>query len=224
MTLDNLLLILEIIGTIAFSVTGVITALEKKLDVFGAVVLGLCTAVGGGMMRDIILGYLPPVAFRNSVYSITAIGVAIVVYVIAWLAGRKIKTHFEVYSQVINLFDSIGLAVFTIGGINNAHACGFTDNAYLCIFVGVLTGVGGGVLRDIMAGKIPGILVKRVYAIAAITGALVYQMITEHTLLGKPQAIAIGTGVILIIRILATVFRWNLPRIKNLGEDKAEEN
>ncbi|MCR5523391.1 MAG: TRIC cation channel family protein [Clostridia bacterium] len=222
MNIDTVFFALELIGTAAFSVTGVITALEKKLDIFGAAVLSMVTAVGGGMLRDIILGYLPPVAFRKSVYSIVALSVSVLVYVISYFAdkdGVKIKDKFDVYTQVINVFDSVGLAVFTIGGINSAHSCGFTQNAYLCIFVGLLTGVGGGVMRDVLAGRVPVILKKRIYAVAAIAGALLYQILTEHKLLSSAPAILLSVCVILVIRILATVFRWNLPSIKDYSRD-----
>ena len=174
MNIDTVFFAVEIVGTIAFALTGVITAIEKKFDILGAIVLGTVTAVGGGIMRDIILGYLPPLAFRHPVYALTAIITSVAVFVIAFFLGKKIVRHFDVYSQVINLFDSLGLAVFVVTGINTAAECGFGDNAFLSVFVAVLTGVGGGVLRDILAGRAPKILHRRVYALAAILGALIY--------------------------------------------------
>lgn len=208
------------IGTVVFAVTGVITAIEKKLDIFGAVVLGMATAVGGGIIRDLILGYLPPTAFRKPVFAITAIVTSILVFTIAWYLGKRIKKHFGIYAQVINIFDSIGLAVFTIGGINAAAACGFGENSFLSIFVGILTGVGGGMLRDIMAGKIPGILRERVYAIAALLGALVYQGLVDNNILSGVPAMLLGAGIILLVRALATIFKWNLPKIDELSDEK----
>ncbi len=222
MTVEKAFFIFEIIGTAAFAVTGVITALEKKLDVFGALVLGTVTAIGGGMVRDIILGYLPPAAFRNSDYAVTAIVTSISVFVLAYFLGERIKEHFDIYSQIINVFDSIGLAVFVVGGVNNAIACGFGENMFLSVFVGVMTGVGGGVLRDIMAGRVPKILRKRVYALAAIIGAIIYYTLLYYSLCSTAAAVLIGSGSILIIRILATVFHWNLPTLKNLAEQDGE--
>lgn len=216
MNADNIFFAFEIIGTVAFAITGVITAIEKKLDVFGAVVLGMVTAVGGGIVRDMILGYLPPSAFRHPVYAVTAIVTSLVVFVIAYFFGKKIKLHFNVYSQVINVFDSIGLAVFTVAGVNSAAACGFGENSFLAIFVGMLTGVGGGVMRDIMAGRVPTILHKRVYALAAAVGAFLYQILVEQQLCSQTAALLIGTGAIIVIRLSATIFHWNLPRLKDL--------
>lgn len=218
MSIDKIIFVIEIIGTVAFAITGVITALEKKFDIFGAIVLGMMTAVGGGILRDIILGYLPPSAFRYPVYAITAIITSVAVFTLAYIFGDKFKAKYDTYSQAINIFDSIGLAVFVIVGVQTADKCGFGDNTFLSVFVGTLTGVGGGVLRDIMAGRIPKILRKRVYALAAIIGALIYQILTEYGLCSQTISMIIGAGSILIIRILATVFHWNLPTAKKFNE------
>ncbi|MBR2869106.1 MAG: trimeric intracellular cation channel family protein [Clostridia bacterium] len=216
MNIDSVFFFVEIVGTIAFALTGVITAIEKKFDILGAIVLGTVTAVGGGIMRDIILGYLPPLAFRHPVYALTAIITSVSVFVIAFFLGKKIVRHFDVYSQVINFFDSLGLAVFVVTGINTAAECGFGDNAFLSVFVAVLTGVGGGVLRDILAGRAPKILHRRVYALAAILGALIYYYLLEFNIFPETVSMLIGAGSVLLIRILATVFHWNLPSIKNI--------
>lgn len=218
MTVDNIIFALEIIGIVAFAITGVITALEKKFDVFGALVLGVVTSVGGGILRDMILGYLPPAAFRNSVYAVTALITSLAVFWLAYFLGARIKKHFNVYSQIINIFDSLGLSVFVVGGVNAAIACGFGDNMFLSVFVGTLTGVGGGVMRDIMAGRVPKILRKRVYALAAIIGAIIYYLLITYNICSSTWAIILGAGSVLIIRILATVFHWNLPTVKNLDD------
>lgn len=216
MSIDKVFFIFEIIGTVAFAITGVITAIEKKLDIFGAVVLGTVTAVGGGMVRDILLGYLPPAAFRHPVYTVTAIATSLAVFIIAYFFGKRIKLHFNVYYQIINVFDAIGLAVFTVAGINSAAACGFGENSFLSIFVGMMTGVGGGVMRDMMAGGVPTILRKKVYALAAGIGALIYQLLVEHNTCPQGLAILAGAGSIIVIRLSATVFKWNLPTLKDL--------
>ncbi len=218
MTVDNIIFALEIIGIIAFAITGVITAIEKKFDIFGALVLGVVTSVGGGILRDMILGYLPPAAFRNSVYAVTAFITSFAVFILAYFLGARIKKHFNVYSQIINIFDSLGLAVFVVGGVNAAIACNFGDNMFLSVFVGTLTGVGGGVMRDIMAGRVPKILRKRVYALAAIVGAIIYYLLITYNICSSTWAIVFGAGSVLIIRILATVFHWNLPTVKNLDD------
>ena len=105
-----------------------------------------------------------------------------------------------------------------MGGVYAAIACGFGDNMFLSVFVGTLTGVGGGVMRDIMAGRVPKILRKRVYALAAIVGAIIYYLLITYNICSSTWAIIIGAGSVLIIRILATVFHWNLPTVKNLDD------
>ena len=97
-------------------------------------------------------------------------------------------------------------------------ACGFEENMFLTVFVAALTGVGGGVMRDIMAGRVPTILHKRVYALAAIIGAVIYYLLICYTVCSSTVAVVIGAGSVLVIRILATIFRWNLPAVKNLDE------
>ena len=216
----NIILIIEYIAVVVFAITGVITAIEKKLDIFGATVLGFITALGGGMLRDVFLGYLPPAIFRDPGFAITSIAASVITFIIAAIIGKKIKSNFEIYSQVINILDSIGLSLFVVAGVQQAHNCGFKDNLWLSVFVGVLTGVGGGIIRDMMAGKVPTILKKRIYALAALPGALIYQILTEYDVLPQVPSLIIGAGVILILRICATVFRWNMPRIEELAEDE----
>ena len=215
MSIDKVFFIFEIIGTVAFAITGVITAIEKRLDIFGAVVLGTVTAVGGGMVRDILLGYLPPAAFRHPVYTVTAIATSLAVFIIAYFFGKRIKLHFNVYSQIINVFDAIGLAVFTVAGINSAAACGFGENSFLSIFVGMMTGVGGGVMRDMMAGEEPYIFVKHIYACASLVGGIC--CVWLYRSIGRLPAVFIAAFVVMAIRFLAAHFRWNLPHPKTLS-------
>lgn len=216
---STLFFIFELIGTAAFAASGVLTALEQELDLFGALMLGTVTAVGGGIIRDLILGYLPPAAFRHPVYALEALGIAAVGFTIAYFLERRIRPHFGIYAQILNVFDSVGLAVFTVAGVRSAAACGFGENAFLSVFVGLITGVGGGILRDIMAGQVPSILRKRIYAFAAIGGALIYYYLNDLHLCSERIAVLIGAGAVLLIRLLATVFRWNLPRLHDSGAD-----
>ena len=105
-----------------------------------------------------------------------------------------------------------------MGGVNSAISCGFGENMFLSVFVATLTGVGGGVMRDIMAGRVPTILHKRVYALAAIIGAIIYYVLIYYEICSATLAVIVGAGSVLIIRILATIFHWNLPTVKNLDE------
>lgn len=169
--MTNFVYLIEIIGTIAFAISGAIVAIEKNMDIFGVIVLGVTTAVGGGMIRDVLLENLPPMMFLNPIYVILAVLTSILVFLLMYLLKGKNNRYSKQMDHCLNVFDSVGLGVFVVSGVNTATNNGFSELAFLSIFVGVLTGVGGGILRDMLAGRVPVIFQKRVYAVAAIVGA-----------------------------------------------------
>lgn len=206
----SIFFIIEVIGTIAFASSGAMVAIKKQLDLLGVVVLGATTAVGGGMLRDIILGNVPPGLFTNPVYVLTAFITVLALFIIIRLNQQLLASRYiAAYERMMNLFDAIGLAAFTVTGIDTAVLAGYREYHFLCIFLGVLTGVGGGVLRDIMAGQTPYILRKHVYASASIAGALSYVFLAER--LTRDASMIISACLIVLIRLLATRYRWNLP-------------
>lgn len=201
----------EILGTIAFSISGAMVAIRKRMDILGVIVLGVITAVGGGTIRDILLGNTPPAAFQNPTYVAWATVTAVIVF---FLAGKRWDTKSrQRFDEILNLVDALGLGLFAVIGVRTAIYSGFGDNAFLSIFVGVLTGVGGGLLRDTMAGEVPKIFRKRIYAVAALAGAVFYY-ITVDTLFSEALALLIGSLLVVAIRILATYCEWDLPRAK----------
>ena len=210
--MEPVMLALELIGTCAFAVSGAVAAMNKRLDLFGVVFCGIVTALGGGIIRDILLCNLPPVMFSNYIYLI----VAVVTCFAAFVAGRVYREAFAEkiprIDQINNIFDAIGLGVFTIVGINTACSVGYGGNAFFAIFLGMTTGCGGGILRDIIVREVPLVLSKRVYAVASIVGGLVYYHLFQ--IWGLPEIVSVLCGVacVFIVRILATVFRWDLPR------------
>ncbi len=218
--LDKYIFVLEIIGTIAFASSGAMVGIKKHMDLLGVCVLGMTTAVGGGMIRDLILGVTPPVMFQNPTYALLAIAFSVFVFCsMYFFQGKQQKSRFqEVYDKLMMIFDSLGLGLFTVVGVTTAINIGYETTGFLQIFVGVLTGVGGGVLRDIMAGNMPYIFVKHVYASASIIGAIVCVLIELR--FGELPSMLIGAAVVFIIRILAAHFKWNLPRIPQAGEEK----
>ena len=172
--MDTFIFVLEIIGTVAFASSGAMTAIEKKMDIFGVNILGATTAVGGGMMRDIILGVTPPAAFSQPVYILFSILTSTLLFAIVYtnpeILHSRIKSRY--YDKIMLWCDTAGLGIFTVVGIQTASRILPQDNPFFFVFIGVLTGVGGGVLRDIMAGETPYILVREIYASAAIAGGL----------------------------------------------------
>ena len=214
--LEKYIFIIEIIGTIAFASSGAMVGIKKQMDLLGVCVLGMTTAVGGGMIRDLILGVNPPVMFQNPTYALIAIAFSVLIFCGLYFFQNKL-THSKVqgvYDKLMMIFDSLGLGLFTVVGVTTAINIGYETTAFLQIFVGVLTGVGGGVLRDIMAGNTPYIFVKHVYASASIIGAMVCVLVEPW--LGDLTAMLIGATVVFVIRILAAHYKWNLPRIKQV--------
>ena len=203
----SLILIVELLGTVAFSISGAMIALRKKMDIFGVIILGLTTAVGGGVIRDLILGITPPTTFSKPVYAITAMIVAVIIFLpsVRKLLGKK--QH--LYDIFLLLMDSVGLGVFTVVGIQTAHTAQPDGGIFLNVFVGVITGVGGGILRDIMAGLMPYVFVKHFYACASLAGALLCALLWQSA--GELAAMLIGAAVILVLRLLASHYRWSLP-------------
>ncbi len=205
--MNILILVLEIIGTVAFSVSGVMTALNKKMDLLGIVFMGFTTAVGGGVIRDIVLGQTPPRAFVNPTYSI----IAIVVSLCAFLIFKKRHENGDKFSHTVIylVMDSLGLAVFTVVGIEvSQNVYGF--NPLLNLFMGVVTGVGGGVMRDVFCCQLPYIFTKHFYATASIIGAGIYIIINcfGNSLIAG----VFGISVIFLLRLFASKFLWNLPK------------
>lgn len=205
---QTILLIFELIGTIAFAVSGAMTALSKKMDIFGITTLGLITAVGGGVVRDLVLGNTPPETFRNPVYGIVAIITSFFVFMPFVRKIYNEKNH--IFELILLVMDSLGLAVFTVMGIKTAISVTEGFNIYLLIFVGVITGTGGGVIRDILAKNTPYIFVKHFYATASLIGAGVCIGLIKLT--NEFFAMAVGAFIVFVLRMLAAKFHWRLPR------------
>ena len=202
--------LIEVIGTIAFASSGAMVAIRKRLDLFGVLVLGATTAVGGGIIRDIILQITPPSSFQDPVYFMLAAITVGVIFLICYLNPYFLDMRFlEGYERLMNILDAIGLGAFTVLGAQKAVAAGYENYRFLAIFLGVVTGVGGGLLRDMMAGITPYILKKHIYACASILGAMAY--IYGRMLMPDSLALVVGAAVVIIVRMLATKYRWNLP-------------
>ena len=213
MDFSMIVFILEMIGTVAFAVAGVMVARDCKMDIFGAVVLGCATAVGGGMIRDLLLGAVPPMMFRRPVYVAVATIASLLTFFLEHCSPKlreMIGRNQERSDRILNIADSIGLAAFVVVGCRSAIDGGYGDNLFLCAFVGVLTGIGGGILRDVLAGQMPLIMRKRVYGLAAIIGSIIYCGLLRLGTDVIPAALAC-IAITCLIRFLAIHYRWNLP-------------
>ncbi|MBR6762921.1 MAG: trimeric intracellular cation channel family protein [Clostridia bacterium] len=212
MVRDLLIYCMEWIGTVAFAVSGALVAIGSGLDLFGVIIVGSITAVGGGIMRDLLLGYTPPRVFESPETLLVAMLTGVVVFVVAWINVRRFRDLQKKVESINVVFDAIGLAAFSVTGVEVAVESGFGDNFLLTLLMGVMTGVGGGVLRDVLVNEKPYILTRHIYAVASILGSIVYYLLrtgTSYRVLGT----FLSVGVTILIRLLAAHYRWSLPKI-----------
>lgn len=210
---DIIVFIMEMMGTVAFAASGAMVGVGRRMDIFGVCVLGVITSVGGGMIRDIILGNIPPNVFRNPVYAAVATVISCLVFALIHLRKDLLKQgHLrEMYDKIMLVMDSVGLGIFTVVGVNTGIQCGYRNHTFLLIFVGTITGVGGGLLRDMMAGVPPYIFFRHIYACASIVGAIACVLIYREA--GAVAAMVVSSVLVVLIRFLAAYYHWNLPKL-----------
>lgn len=207
----DLVLIMELIGTVAFAVSGAMVAIRKNLDILGILVLGVSTACGGGVIRDLLIGVHPPVMFKQPIYvTVAAISVGILFLIVRFHSSTLELLESERYKDIMNFLDAIGLGIFTVVGVNSVIDGYHGRYFILMIFLGVITGVGGGVLRDVLIHETPAVLYKHTYACASIVGALCY--VKLYDLIAKLPAMIISTIIVVVLRLLARKYKWNLPK------------
>jgi len=208
--MDQFIFIIDLLGTVAFAASGAMIGLKKKMDIFGVCTLGLTTATGGGVIRDLILGLTPPAAFQDPTEALVALATSAVFF----LRGvRQVLTRDQRhYDLMLFWLDALGLGVFTVVGVQRAYELTWNTNFFLLVFVGVVTGVGGGVLRDLMAQEVPNIFKKHVYACASLVGAVLCAGLLP--VVDSMSAMMFGMGAVVLIRYLAHRYHWNLPRAK----------
>ena len=213
---DLIILTMELVGTIAFAYSGAMLAIQKEMDLFGVCVLGITTAVGGGLIRDLVLGLQPPNMFRNPIYTLVALIVSILLFALLYFKHDLLHSKIaRTYDQIMLLFDTIGLGIFTVVGVNTGWTM-WHHRKFLLVFVGLMTGVGGGLLRDMMAQEKPYILTKHIYACASLAGAVI--CVYSKNSLGTIPSMLTGAFTVILIRFWAARYHWNLPRIPEIKE------
>ncbi|MGI9547815.1 MAG: trimeric intracellular cation channel family protein [Flavobacteriaceae bacterium] len=194
--------ICDLLGVVAFAISGVLVAMDKKLDLFGVFTIAFVTAIGGGSLRDMLIGDTPVVWMREIAYSITIVGA--VIFAILF------QSRLKYLRRSLFLFDTIGIGLYTMVGIDKGLDFGLRP--FLCIALGVMTASFGGILRDILCNEIPVIFRKEIYATACITGGVLY-LILLNTSMAEHYAYALGIIMVIGIRILAVRFKITLPNI-----------
>lgn len=193
--------IIDLLGTIAFAVSGALAAYNKKLDAFGIIIIAFVTAAGGGTLRDILLG-ISPVSWMtnmNLVYTI----------LISVLVTFLFRTYLLRLRKTLFLFDTIGIGLYTVVGLETGLVAGL--HPIICITLGCVTACFGGVIRDILVNEIPVIFRKNIYATACIAGGVVYFVLLKS---GAPEFIIfpVASAAVIVLRALAVKFKWQLPR------------
>lgn len=204
----EMLQIIDIAGTAAFSIAGVFAAMEKKLDLFGILTIAFVTALGGGTLRDVLIGNVPVTWMHQLNY-----GVIVLVSALAALLFTNLIKNFH---KILLLFDSLGLGLFTIVGIQKGIDLQLHPG--ICILLGTITACFGGVLRDVLLNQIPLIFQKEIYATACIAGGIIYFLLLYSGAQGWLVEI-ICILVIVIFRLLAVKYNWSLPDINKLKNE-----
>ena len=195
-------LIIEILGTIAFTISGAFSAMQKKLDLFGVLIIAFVTAIGGGTIRDVLIGNTPVTWMKDIITPTIILTTAIITICFKQLVKNLKVTLF--------LFYALGLGLFTVIGIQKGLDAGL--NPGICVALGTITGCFGGVLRDLLLSQIPVLFQKEIYATACIIGGTVY--VISLSFINQQFAEAIAVILICGIRILAVRLNWKLPSIK----------
>ena len=194
--------LIDILGVAAFSISGVFAAMEKKLDVFGIFIIAFVTAMGGGTLRDVLIGDLPVNWMRSSNYGL----IVFIVSVVTIFFNKFIRN----FQRTLFVFDSLGLGLFTVAGIEKGIE--FHLSSTICILLGTLTGCFGGVIRDISLNTIPIIFQKEIYAVACIIGGMAYFILIRMGM-DHYTASSVCIVVVFLVRFFAVRFKLALPSL-----------
>ncbi|GGK70336.1 trimeric intracellular cation channel family protein [Rufibacter glacialis] len=193
---------IDVVGTFVFAISGTLTAADKKLDPFGASVIAFATALGGGTVRDLLLN-LRPIWVQDERYLIAVFVAVVVAVVFRRQIGRLRRTMF--------LFDTVGIAIFTVLGMEKALRLGVPP--LIALVMGVVSAVFGGVVRDILCNEIPLIFRREVYATACLAGGAAY-LVMGLSPVGLGLRVWVAIGIIILIRVLAVKYRWAFPNLR----------
>jgi uncharacterized membrane protein YeiH len=196
----NISTVIEIAGTVAFAISGAFSAMQKRLDVFGVMIMGFVTAIGGGTIRDVLIGYTPVSWMRDYQLPLIILGTVI--------ATILFKKYIKSLKITLFMFDALGLGLFTIIGIQKGISAGL--NPGVCVALGTITGCFGGVLRDILLNNIPLIFQKEIYATACIIGGTLFILLIDKM---DPNVVKLlAVTVVCAIRIVAVKYKLSLPK------------
>lgn len=193
---------IDVLGTIAFAISGVLVAMEKKLDLFGVFIIAFVTAVGGGTIRDLLIGHTPVVWMESGLYMITIVSTVVL--------AVGLQNQLKYLRTSLFLFDTIGIGLYTLVGIEKGLSAGLLP--VMCIALGTITACFGGVVRDMLCNEIPVIFRKEIYATACILGGIGYFLLRKSPLTDEYAYLA-AVVLVIGIRLLAVRYKIALPNI-----------
>lgn len=201
----------EIVGTIAFAISGALVGISRRMDIFGMLVLALSTAIGGGIIRDVLVGNIPPNSLKTSLYIVLTGAITLVIFVIYRDRKWRYETKRRFIMKSYLIADALGLASFTVTGT----AIGFSrypEYPIFAVILGVITAIGGGILRDILAQRVPSVLKAELYATASIIGGFFYYVLVESGYWYLASQIAFF--IVFVLRMIGLKYHLNLPRVR----------
>lgn len=205
----SVLYFFDLFGTFAFAVSGALLGVKKDMDIYGMFVLAISVGVGGGTMRDMMLGRTPPFVLTDINYMLVIAAATLLVFFLNSIMEKSLPM------KTLNIADAVGLGVFTSIGANVALSCNV--EWYGIIFFGVMTATAGGMIRDTLAGEVPFVLKKEVYASASIIGGIIF-IILYKAGAGLNMNILVTSVIVTLIRILAIYKDWHLPHFRGAGK------
>ena len=213
--MDLFLTVMSYIGVIAFAVSGAMVAIRAEVDLFGVIFLAVITTFGGGLMRDMILNRYPYPALLEMKYEfIVCIATALVVFFLASFFRDAYLRKERFVENINNILDSIGISAFAVTGTQYSLEIMSLNRApqmpFVAIVMGMIRCIGGGLVRDVILGKLPWVLKKRIYALAALAGGGVF-LLLNHWGVSVPISMLLGAASVFVLRICATFFRWDMP-------------
>jgi len=200
---------LDLLGTVAFAASGALAGVRRRMDLLGVIVLGIVTATGGGVMRDVLLNDTPPFCFKNELYLYLSVAASVVVF----LTPRS----FERMNRAMLLLDALGLGTFLV--IGTSKALNFHLGFMGAVIMGVMTGTAGGLVRDLLSNQIPLILQREIYASACVAGGALFYFLHEAGV-SSSLNLTLSAAVVIAIRCAALVRGWQLPRGRSLDQHK----
>ena len=224
--LDTIITIIEIIGVVSFSISGSVVAIDKEMDFIGVIFLAMITSFGGGVMRDLIIGRTPAFFVSIPLYVAISVITSVAVFILASVFKKMYVKEEELFTYINNFIDALGIGAFTVSSVRLCLDICPEKGAFLAIMMGMTASIGGGMVRDVCLRDIPFVFRKRIYALASLSGAVLYYVLAVYAFggseLGEIIASFAGILIVFLIRVFATVFKWNMPKAINFKEMQNE--